>query len=1077
MIILRLITLLLTFVFCAVLIMAQGSPTGTITGVTQDTAGASLPGSRVVATNTGTNATFEAVSDENGTYTLRSLPSGNYNVAVETKGFKKTTLTDVTVRVNEEIRLDVTLNVGSVTEEVTVTAEASLVNTTTSTLKTVIDERRINELPLNGRDPNALVQLVAGVQPDNRTSLTSGATYPGATSVSSNGGRGNTTNYILDGGSNNDSYSNQSNPTPNPDALQEFSVQTNNFSAEYGRNLGAVVNAVTKSGTNKFHGSAFEYVRNQDLNATNFFTPGKKDGLKRNQFGGTVGGPMPLPHFGEGGPVFDSGRDRSFFFFSYQGTKTSQAPADQTAIVPTAAQRAGDFSSIATPLRNPFTGQVFVNNQIPVSLFNPVSRQLLQYLPIPTDPSGLIRFAVPFKLDDNQYMLRLDHKFNEKNNLFGRYWVSKASTPPFLDPKNFLASAFGRVWKNTIVALNDTHVFSPRVVNNTVFTFNKTGNVNTHVYPPSLQSMGANYYNDSAPQIQLTVNNFFGINTGDTNTFARKEYQIANTTRITLDRHYISAGGDYSYGTNDIVNNFRANGQITFANTAGFSGNGLADFFLGKFATFTQGVGEYKSTIVHSPGFFVQDDFRVNRKLTLNLGLRWDPFIPYTDKNDKIAGYRAGQKSVVYPNAPVGLIYPGDPGLPEGGYKPSLRNFGPRVGFAYDLTGDGKTSIRGGYGIFFDRPNAISTNSAANQAPFGTVLSFTGNNLNSLTDPYAGRDNPFPANPNPPSNVAFSLPVSVFSYAPDMRNASLQAYNISIEREIFPSYLVRVAYAGSKGSHLAIVREANAAVYAPGATTSTTNQRRPLAPVFGSIASVEATGSSTYNSLQTTLDKRFSRGFSILASYTLSKSVDESSENKQTGVVQTNPYDLSFDRGLANFHHRHRFTASFVYEIPGKYSQKFANALIGGWNLTGILTMQSGAPFTVFSGVDNARSGTGGQFADRIGDPNLPGNRTRGERIQRWFNTAAFAPNALGTFGNAGRNTLIGPGFNSLNMGLHKNFPIRENVKLQFRFEAFNVLNNVNLNPPNSTQSSSLFGRITSAGDPRILQFALRLTF
>ncbi len=311
----RIAMLGLMLIFGCVNYFAQGSPTGTITGVTQDDAGAVVAGSRVVATNNGTNATFEGVSDENGLYTIRSLPVGNYSVTVEANGFKKTTLTDIPVRVNEEIRLDATLIVGAVSEQVTVTGEPSLVNTTSSTLKTVIDERRINELPLNGRDPNALVQLVAGVQPDTRTSLTSGATYPGAVSVSSNGGRGNTTNYVLDGGSNNDSYSNQSNPTPNPDALQEFSVQTNNFSAEYGRNLGAVVNAVTKSGTNKFHGTLFEYVRNDAIKRDQFFTPGKRDGLKRNQFGGTIGGPLPLPHFGEGGPIFDTGKDRSFSSF------------------------------------------------------------------------------------------------------------------------------------------------------------------------------------------------------------------------------------------------------------------------------------------------------------------------------------------------------------------------------------------------------------------------------------------------------------------------------------------------------------------------------------------------------------------------------------------------------------------------------------------------------------------------------------------------------------------------------------------------------------------------------------------
>ncbi len=1058
----RLTTLLLLIVFTALLLSAQGSPTGTITGVTRDDAGASVPGSRVIATNTGTNTAFEAVADENGSYTIRSLPVGNYVVSVEAAGFKKTTLTEIVVRVNEEIRVDANLSVGALSEEVTVTAETSLVNTTSSTLKTVIDERRINELPLNGRDPNALVQLVAGVQPDTRTSLTSGTTYPGAVSVSSNGGRGNTTNYVLDGGSNNDSYSNQSNPTPNPDALQEFSVQTNNFSAEYGRNLGAVVNAVTKSGTNDFHGSLFEYVRNEAFNATNFFAPisnGEKlrDGLKRNQFGGTVGGPLPLPNFGEGGPFFKSGRDRTFFFFSYQGTRTVQRPSDTTAIVPSATQRA--------------------------AVTNPVAARLLQYIPLPNEPGNLVRFTVPIKLNDDQTMVRIDHKFSDNNNLFGRFWVSKASQPAYLDSANYLASSFGRVWKNTIVALNDTHVFSPRVVNNTVFTFNRTNNDNFHILPPSLNSLGSNIYSDGAPQLSISVPGFFTIDTGDTNSFNRTEYQVTNTTRLSYGKHNISVGGEYSHGTNDIVNNFRVNGQFTFAGVtnpvpgSGFTNNALTNFLNGKFTALTQGAGEYKNTIVNAPAAFVQDDYRVSNKLTLNLGLRWDPFIPYTDANDKIASYRAGQQSQVYTNAPLGLLYPGDPGLPEGGYSRTLWNFGPRVGFAYDLTGDGKTSIRGGYGIFYDRPNLISTNNAAAQSPFGTVLTTDGNALNSLTDPYAGRTNPFPVNIFPPSNVSFTYPVTVFSYAEDLKNGMAQSYNLSFEREIFPTYLVRIAYAGSRGSRLSIVREANPAVYSVGATTGTTNARRRLAPIYGSIAVTESTGRSNYNSLQLTLDKRFSKGLSILANYTFSKSIDDSSENKGTGVSQTNPYDLNFDRGLANFDHRHRFTASVLYELPRFSSQKLINGIFGGWNLTGIYTYQSGTPFSVLSGVDNARTGTPNQRADIIGDYELSGDRTRGEQIARWFNTAAFTTNALGTFGNSGRNIVIGPDFKSLNVGLHKNFAITESMRIQLRGEAFNVLNNVNLNLPNSTVTSSAFGRITSAGDPRILQFAIRFVF
>src|SRR5499426_515254 len=331
---------------------AQGAPTGVITGVVKDEAGAVVAGARIIAVNPGTSASFQAVASDTGSYVLRALPAGRYTVTAEKEGFKKSLQNGVVVRVNEEVRLDVALAVGAVSEVQTIVSQATTVDTISSTLKNVIDQRRINELPLNGRNPTSLMLLVAGVQVD-RSDLLSGTTYPGVTPVSSNGGRGNTTNYVLDGGSNNDHYSNAPNPTPNPDALQEYSVQTTNFSAEYGRNLGAVVNAVTKSGTNSFHGSAFEYLRHHAVNASNFFTPGRSDGLKRNQFGATIGGPIWLP-----GKILGKanyrGQDRTFFFFSFQGTRLRQAPAGSTAIVPTEAQRRGDFSSLTTQLKNPF---------------------------------------------------------------------------------------------------------------------------------------------------------------------------------------------------------------------------------------------------------------------------------------------------------------------------------------------------------------------------------------------------------------------------------------------------------------------------------------------------------------------------------------------------------------------------------------------------------------------------------------------------------------------------------------------------------------------------------------------------
>jgi outer membrane receptor protein involved in Fe transport len=1043
--------------------------TGGLTGVIKDTEGGMVPGAMVRATNTATGTGQSTVTLDSGQYVLRGLPVGTYTVQVELQGFQTARAENVTVRVNEEVRLDLTLRVGNLTETVTVSGASTTVDTVSSTLKTVVDQKRIEELPLNGRNPTQLMQLVAGVQPDPRTSVTSGATYPGAVGVSSSGARANTTNYIMDGGSNNDHYSNAPNPMPNPDALQEFSVQTNSFSAQYGRNVGAIVNAVTRSGTNALRGLAFGYLRDSSLNATNFFTPGIDDGLNRKQFGGTVGGPVI--------------RNRTFFFGSYQGTLEERRPADRTALVPTAAQRAGDFSSFAKTLRDPLTGLPFPNNRIPAGRIHPASALILgQHLPLPNPGAGdspnLLRYSAPANGNDHQYLVRLDHQFSDKHRLYGRYWLSKASVPAYLDTSNVLTSSFGRTWANTIVSVNDSYVLTPSLVNNLVVTFNRTNNDNFQIYPPSYSDLGLNVYNDATPQWFFNVGGWFGINTGDTNQFNRDEFQFVNTLRWSKGRHEVTTGVDYSYGQGDIVNNFRANGRYTFNQSAPFTGDALTDFMLGKFQQFEQGVGEYKNTRFHYLAAFVEDTFRVNPRLTLNLGLRWDPNVPYTDVNGRLAGYRPGQQSTVYVNAPVGMLYPGDSGLPDGGYDSSLALFGPRLGFAYDLFGDGKTSLRAGYGIFYDKPNTITTNSAATQGPFGTVVRVNGNATNDMTNPYAGQQNPFPVDIfNVPSNVAFVLPFNAFSYSEDMQTGRMQSWHATVERELFPTWLLRVAYAGSRGDHLAIGIERNPAIYEPGATTATTNNRRPLFPLYGNITSIEPLGRSEYHSLQVTIDKRLSRGVSILSNYTLGKATDTSSENKQNGGTATNPFDIEFDYGPANFDRRHRSVTSVLWELPGSYGNPVLNAALARWSLTGILTVQSGTPFSVSSGVDNARSGTGGQLADLVGDPSLPADRPTAERIRQWFNTAAYVPNALGTFGNSGRNSLYGPGYAALDLGLHKTFNLGDRARLQFRAEAFNALNRANFNLPDGNRSSANFGRILSAGDPRILQFALRAWF
>ena len=1070
---------LLRFAFAALTATAAFAQnvTGSFTGLVTDSTGAVVPNAAVTARNTGTAAVFTAQTDEAGVYWLRTLPVGIYDIVAEVTGFQKFETKDVRVQVNEIVRVDMKLNVGSTTETITVAGAATVVDTTTATLKAVVDQKRIEELPLNGRNPTQLMRLIVGVTNDPSSNVTSGTTYPGTNPVSVNGGRSNTTNYVLDGAQNNDVYSNAPSPMPNPDALQEFSVQTNNFSAEFGRQSGGVVNAITKSGTNELHGSAFEFVRNNALNAANYFSPivnGSKltDGLKRNQFGGTIGGPVWIPK------VYN-GRDKTFFFFSYQGTLFRRAPVEAQRIVATQAQKNGDFSALGRPIRDPLTNAPYPNNQIPASQFNSAAKYILDNT-IPNPPAGTNRIftAVPNNFDDHQILARGDHSISDKNRLSGRYYRSWAKATSFLDQKNVLAQASGGNWINESVTATDTHTFAPNVINQALFSFNRTDGYFTPPQPDrSLASLGLKYYNDPLIKWDVDIAGYFRINTGDTNGFPRDEYQILDTLRWTKGKHQLTMGGEYAWAKNDIVNNFRANGVWSFSNAAPFTSDGLADFLIGRYNSMTQGIGEYKGTRIKRMSMFIQDSWKISRRFTIDMGVRWEPFLPYTDTLGKLAVWRPAEQSTRYPNAPRGVIYPGDPNVSDGTVPAVWSYLGPRFGFAWDVFGDGKTAIRGGYGMFFDWSNTISTNSQANQAPFGTVVSIFGNLTNSFNDPWAGTANPFPAAQNPPSNVTFPQYSSQFLNAADYRNPYVQSWNFTLEREVMGGFVARASYAGSKGTRLVAPRELNPATYVVGATTATTNQRRPLGPGLGATPIVEPVGNSTFHAMQLTLERRFAKGFTVLANYQFAKAIDDTSQNKSTGAVRTNPFNQRFDKGLSEFQRTHVFNFSGLWELPIRFSQPVAQTLLGGWNLNGIISLNTGQPLTVVSGVDNARTGTGGQRADLVGDPYFTGDRSRQDQYTEWLRKAAFAPNALGTYGNLGRGTYFGPGYASVDLGLMKNFVVKERFNTQFRFEMFNSLNRANFANPNTTQNNANFMRITAAQDPRILQLALRLTF
>jgi hypothetical protein len=858
--------------------------TGTIAGIVRDPSGGVVPSITITAINEGTQARFQTIADADGQYTIRAVPIGVYSLNAEAPGFKRFETQGVRLQVNEVARVDIHLSVGATTETITVVSDVVSVDTTTAVLKSVVDQKRIEELPLNGRNPTQLMRLIVGTATDWRADTTSGTTYPGVRGgVSVNGSRANAVNYILDGAQNNDHYSNAPNPMPNPDALNEFSVQTNNFSAEFGRQSGGIVNAVTKSGTNQFHGSAFWFVRNQAVNAANFFAPivnGEKrqDGLKRNQVGATFGGPVILPKL-------YNGKDKTFFFVSHQTTLERRTPSEVGIVVPTAAQRRGDFGS--RQILDPVTRQPYPNNQIPAAQLSPISQSILEKVPTPTSGNQIFT-AAPNNFDDKQFLVRLDHQITSNNRITGRYWNSYAETPAYLNAANYLENTVGRTWLNRSTSITDTQAFGATLTNQLFFSFNRTDGNNIPQYPDrQISDLGSKYYTDDKPQWYVTVAGYFGtLNSGDTNQFLRDEYQFGDTVRWTKARHQLTLGGEYGYGIGNVINNFTANGQWTFNSQANFTGDALADFLVGRFNTLRQGIGEYRQTRFHRFSAFAQDSWKVHRRFNLDLGVRFEPFFPYREMDNKLAAWRPGQRSTRYINAPLGVVFPGDPGIPTGGFNVATSNFGPRLGFAWDVFGDGRTAVRGGYGVFFDMPHTIAMNNQSNQAPFGTQVTINGTLQNSFADPWAGTTNPFPGTTTPPSNVAFAAFGNQEVFAPDFRNGYVQSWNLTLEREVGFGFVTRASYAASKGTRLLVKREINAAVFTPGATTATTNQRRPLQPA-GSIALYEPVGNSTFHALQLTLERRFAHGFSILANYQFSKAIDDSSAVKGTAITRT----------------------------------------------------------------------------------------------------------------------------------------------------------------------------------------------
>ncbi len=1032
--------------------LAQG--TATVFGRVTDSSDALIPGAKVTVTNVNTNAQRELVADEQGNYLITSLPVGVYRIEAEKGGFKRYAEQNVQLQVDERRQINIVLQTGAISETISVTSDPVQVETRTGTLKEVIDSARIVQLPLNGRNALELQRLVPGA------GGVAAADQAQNQSLSINGSRTNSNNYMLDGGDNHDPYFNTPAIFPNPDALQEFSIQTSAYSAATGRNAGAVINAVTKSGTNQFHGSAFEFLRNEKLNARSFFALDTPP-FKRNQFGGTLGGPVK--------------RDQTFFFVAYQGWRERSAPGTVTAIVPTGEQRRGNFGG--RTIRDPQTNQPFPNNTIPAARLHPASQRFLDaFVPLPNAANGRYSFASRQQFDQDQLIARLDHQFTKNNTLTGRLLRSSEARQ---EATGNLPGFFADIeYDNWNVAITDTHVFSPTLLNVVRFTFNDIDRRQLSVVPGDQTwiEFGAKFTRtftaDAPAGVHTVVDGYFTAFSRFPLNHFRQNYNFADDLTWTRGNHQLQFGGSLTRSLLNLQELFRGDPFVQFRNN--FTGDALADFLLGRPSQVEQIAEDANNPRAWEIGLYTQDDWKATKRLTLNLGLRWEPYLPFTDPQDRFSQFRSGVQSTVFPTAPRGNVFPGDAGIPRSMIRSRYGNLAPRFGFAWDVFGHGKTSLRGGYGMFYSQIRQQAHNQISTNQPFS--LKLTINDLpQGLDNPYATTGNPFPfqlPSGSAAQSYRFIRPVQLTMWDPDFRNAVMQQWNLSVQQELFGSYVFTAAYVGSKGNHLFSQFEVNPA--RPG--TGAVNARRLYAPDFASITNQSAVGNSLYHSLQLSVNKRLTSNFTLLASHTWSKLIDDASAD---GDQPSNPYNIRAERGLSNLDVAHRFVASFVYDLPRfKGSHPLTRYVIGGWQINGIITLQSGRTFSVLSGRDNSQSGVNQDRADLVSNPKLDTGRSHQELIDRYFNTTAFAQNPAGTFGTSGRNILRGPGFVSVDFGLGKEIPLFwEGHKLQFRAEFFNLFNRVNFGNPNNNLSSAQFGRITASGDPRVIQFGLKYLF
>lgn len=1052
--------------------------TGSLFGTVQDQNGGFIPNATVTSTDIHTGIAHTVQTNESGNYVFPSVSPGDYSIATQAAGFGRQTQAEVHVDANENAQASFTLSVGSQSQEVTVTSAAPLIDTRESQLGTTIDIKRIEDLPLNGRDVSSLVQLVPGVT-DYSAAGPGGNQY--GTTFSVNGARTNEDSFYLDGAFDSSLFITGGNLLPNPDALQEFRLLTTNFDAEFGRYPGGVVNVITRSGTNAFHGLAYDYLRNDALNSRNYFnstiTP-----LKQNQFGGNLGGPIL--------------RDKAFFFVSYEGLRivTPTIIAANSLVLPTPAEAAGDFSALNPsqyPMMNgvpySYNGRQGVINP---ALLDPVAQNFLKLIPLANPTTGLApQQSASANTSANQGLVHIDYHPVENHQVSGMFFQSLADNNNPGSGGNQLLNYSGAssTANQTNVVLADVWTISSNKLNTfrPFYTLNHLNQMNLY-NGPTWSNLGSTIGIGALPltQPQFTVNGYFtaGEGSGGPDDLHQQSFGSEDIFDWNAGNHSLRFGGAFFWNRYAEQGEYLGTGQATFDGYD--TGNALADFLLGHASSLRQNNGASHSLHQPDPSLFAQDDYRVTHRLTLNLGLRWEVFAPFTGQNN-FGTFVPNVRSTRFPNAPLGLLTSGDPGVPDGIVKTQYTAFAPRVGFAYDVTGTGQTAIRGGYGLFY-AARAVSLSTNPEQQPF--ILDNTINDTPNLVAPYAPNPDPFPYVVNL-QNPTFFSGATLSSIPLGATSPYVQEYNLTVEQQLGPSWATRIAYVGSLSRKFYISRDENAPTYAPGASTATAalDARRPYQPtpngyIFGAIVENDPAGNASYNALQLTLTKRFSHGVSLLANYVWSKSLDISSvDPSNITLTLSNQNDIGADRAPSDFNVPQRFVASYLWATPQIHSFGFVGSqVLGNWQLNGITTLSTGTPFTVTSGVDTNLDGTLTDRPNQIADPVLPRHRSKLATTQQYFNTGAFAQvplNSANPYGDTHRNSLGGPGIINTDFSAFKNISTFKGNQLQFRAELFNLFNHTNLLNPNSVMTSPLFGAISSSSPARVVQFALKYSF